>query len=498
MKKIIFTITALLIGGFSTAQKGYEYKFKVKGAESDSVAYLANFYGNKQYYNDTAVVNAKGEFVFKSKSEKKPGGIYSVVMQDKKSIFQFVVAEDEVAMETAKPDLTGNMKIKKSEENRVFYEYMKKMNQLQPAVQQLVQQRDATEDKDLKKELKKKIEDQTAEADEWRDAFFEKHDGMFITKVLKASKDPEIPEEVKNDADSTAQYRYYRKNFFKFVDLSDDRLIRTPVLHNKIDYYITKLTPQVPDSVCAAAKHIIDQTSGDSSLIFKYVVQHVTNVYEKSKMMGMDAVFVCMAEEYYMEGKAFWLDSTQFESIADHYTKRKRQVVGVKAENLILPTPEGEWTSMYDIEKDYTILVFWDPKCGHCKRELPKLKKFHDEWNDEVAVYSVSTSLHNEDWEKFIEEKELHNFINVSDNPDINKEAATFIQSKITTYNSLNFRDYWDIYSTPQLYVLDKDKKIIAKRLGAEQLADFISQHKKQSGTKNEGDVIQMEIVPEE
>lgn len=498
MKKIIFTLTALLIGGLSMAQKGYEYKFKVKGAEGDSVAYLANFYGNKQYYNDTAEVNPKGEFVFKSKTKNKPGGIYSVVLQDKKSIFQFVAVEPKIQMETAKPDLTGSMKIKQSEENKAFYEYMTMMNKMQPGIQQLVQQRDETEDAALKKQLKKKIEAETAKADAWRDTFFEKHDGKFIAKVLKASKEPEIPEEVKNDPDSTAQYRYYRDNFFKYVDLADDRLIRTPVLHNKIDYYITKLTPQVPDSVCNAAKRIISQTRGDSSLIFKYVVQHVTNVYEKSKMMGMDAVFVCMAKEYYMEGKAFWLDSAQFESIADHYTKRKRQIVGVKAENLILPTPEGEWVNMYEIDKDYTVLVFWDPKCGHCKRELPKIKKFHDEWNNEVAVYSVSTSLHNEDWEKFIKDKELQNFINVSDNPDINKEAATFIQSNITTYNSLNFRDYWDIYSTPQLYVLDKDKKIIAKRLGAEQLADFISQHKKQSGTKKEGDIIQMEIVPEE
>lgn len=495
MKNIIFFTTLLLTAQGIIAQQNYKFKFKVKGAEEDTVAYLANYYGKSQYYNDTAVVNSKGELVFEGKS--KPGGIYSVVLQDKKSIFQLVIAENEIHMETAKPDLTGNMKIKNSPENKAFYEYMRMMNQKQPAIAQLIEKRDNTEDANLKKDLKKQIDEKTAEIEEWRDDFFQRNEGKFIHKVLIASKDPEIPEEVKNDADSTAQYRYYRDNYFKYVDLSDDRLIRTPILHNKIDYYITKLTPQVPDSICKAAKSIISQTEGDSSLIFKYVVQHVTNVYEKSKMMGMDAVFVCMAEEYYMKGKAFWLDSAQFESITDHYTKRKRQIVGVQAENLILPTPEGEWTSMHDIDKDYTVLIFWDPKCGHCKRELPKIKKFHDEWGDDVAVFSVSTSLHNEDWEKFINDKELHGFINVSDNPDINKEAATFIQSGVTTYNSLNFRDFWDIYSTPQLYILDKDKKIIAKRLGAEQLADFISQHKKQSGTKSEGDLIQMEVVPE-
>ncbi|MFQ3326849.1 MAG: hypothetical protein ACI8YC_001488, partial [Salibacteraceae bacterium] len=37
--------------------------------------------------------------------------------------------------------------------------------------------------------------------------------------------------------------------------------------------------------------------------------------------------------------------------------------------------------------------------------------------------------------------------------------------------------------STPQVYVLDKDKKIIAKKLGVEQLADFIDNHSKEKST---------------
>ena len=64
-------------------------------------------------------------------------------------------------------------------------------------------------------------------------------------------------------------------------------------------------------------------------------------------------------------------------------------------------------------------------------------------------------------------------WINVSDNPEINKNAAKYIH--LTTLESLNFRDTYDIFSTPQVYLLDKDKKILAKKLSAEQLDDIIS-----------------------
>ncbi len=89
-----------------------------------------------------------------------------------------------------------------------------------------------------------------------------------------------------------------------------------------------------------------------------------------------------------------------------------------------------------------------------------------------VEVYSPCTEFETADWKKFVAEKELK-WINVSDNPEVNKNAAKYIH--LTTLESLNFRDTYDIFSTPQVYLLDKDKKILAKKLSAEQLDDILS-----------------------
>jgi hypothetical protein len=37
-----------------------------------------------------------------------------------------------------------------------------------------------------------------------------------------------------------------------------------------------------------------------------------------------------------------------------------------------------------------------------------------------------------------------------------------------------NLKEKFDIYSTPVIYILDKDKRIKAKRLGSEQVVDML------------------------
>ena len=200
----------------------------------------------------------------------------------------------------------------------------------------------------------------------------------------------------------------------------------------------------------------------------------------------MDAVFICISENYYAKGKAWWLNDKQLEDIMKMYNTRKNLVVGIKADNIILMDQDSNWRSLYDVKAKYTVLVFWSPTCGHCKKEMPKLKEFYDEWKSKgVEVYSVSTEFDNKDWPKFIKDNGF-TWIDVSDNPEINKNAPVLIRSGITTLNSLNFRDYWDIYSTPQYYLLDENKMIIAKRINSEQLPGFIEMYEKRIAAEKE------------
>lgn len=129
------------------------------------------------------------------------------------------------------------------------------------------------------------------------------------------------------------------------------------------------------------------------------------------------------------------------------------------APDMKMPSYTGEWFRLSEVSAPYTILAFWEPSCGHCKKEIPHLKSaILDQYSKYgVKVFAVYVQVDPDPWKEFIEEHQLEDFINVYD-----------------PYGSSHYRQFYHIKSTPTLFVLDKDKKIIAKKLGVEQIADFL------------------------
>jgi len=444
---------------------------------SDSVAYLVNWFGGKQYYNDTATINNKGQYIFEGEDPKK-AGVYGVLLGDKKSYVEFIIAEPEFSMTTSYGgDMMRKAVFTNSQENTAFQKYFNSMGRFQGETKMLQDQMKATEDEKEKAKIQEDIDTKLQVIKAFKKEFYKSHPELFCTKVFMASDDPEIPE-VPAGVEDPEQWKYmwFRKHYFDNIDLTDQRMLRTPVFHTKIDYYIQKLTPQVPDTICYETMRLAN-ISGEGTEIYRYIVQHTVNTYEKKKIMGMDAVFVGIAEQVYCQGKAYWLDEERTAEICERYEAMKNLVIGLPAENIILPDTGGYWTNLYEVDANYTVLIFWASDCGHCKKEMPKLlEAYHNMKDMGVKVFAVSTQFENKDWKKFVRENGL-DWINVSDNPEINTNAYWYITNNYSTINSLNFREYWDIFSTPQVYILDKEKKIIGKKIGAEQLEDFLTKY---------------------
>ena len=121
---------------------------------------------------------------------------------------------------------------------------------------------------------------------------------------------------------------------------------------------------------------------------------------------------------------------------------------------------------MYDLKNEFIVLYFWNPDCGHCKKSTPELNEAYDKIKKlNGEVYGVTTANYEEInmWKDFTKEHHLK-FINIGD---------PYFK------NQPHFRLIYDIQTTPQVYVLDKYYRIIAKRLGVDQVVDFIENYKK-------------------
>ena len=475
MRRLLIALFVLLSVSTFGQKKGYEIEFNIDGCQ-EGTAILAYYYGDKQYIKDSTKIDANGSFTFKG-DEVLDEGIYITVMPPDNKYFEVIIdADQHFVMSSKYGTPVKSMKVTGSEENKRFYGYLNFLNQQKAKSEPLSKQAESLQKADSigyrDTDEFKKLQEQMAVVDEevkdYKNKFIEDYPNALLSKVFLASKDPDVPEPPvleNGKTDSTFTWRYFKDHYWDNVDFSDDRIIRTPVFHNKLQRFMTKTIYQIPDSIIKEATLLVDKTQKSKEL-FKYTVFWITSHFETSKQMGMDAVFVHMAKNYYMTGQAFWADSTTIAKIGERARKLDYSLIGKTAPNLIMKDTSGVFQVLHGIQKDYTIAYFWDPECGHCKKVTPKVKEFYDKFKNEldVEVYGVNTNADERDsWLKYINENNL-NWINVED------------PEQKTAYKYL-----YDIYSTPVIYLLDKDKKIIAKRLGAEDLENFIRHYKKKN-----------------
>jgi peroxiredoxin len=476
MKKLL---AILFIFGFCfstfAGNTGYKIKVKINGLK-DTAIYLGNYYGNKQYYKDTAQVDGNGVCIFEGK-EPLPGGVYSLIFNNM-MLFEFIVNEPVIEFETDTTNYVKNLVVKKSEENKLFFNHLLFVSEKQRAIQ-LLQAKMENADEDGKKKLRKDMMTIGEEIKTFRLDMMEKNPNSLVTVIFNAMREPEIPsfEDEKNDSTiRLLQYNYLKDHFWDNFDFKDERLVRTQFYHSKLDKYLNKIVFQRPDSINKEVDWIINQTTKGGEL-FKYTVHYVTNSFEKSKIMGMDGVFVHMAQNYYTHELAFWVDSAQVEKIQERATAIAPLLLGKVTPNLkLLDTASVNWVNLHKLEADYIVLVFWDPDCGHCKKELPKMAEYYETIRDQnVLVYAVSSD-HNEEWKKFIRDHKM-DFINVAVPQEVYKDQQKvneYVLTGKTDVASLNYSATYDIFSTPQVYLLDKDKKIIGKKLDTDLLKQVL------------------------
>ena len=290
--------------------------------------------------------------------------------------------------------------------------------------------------------------------------------------------EPEIPEVTAPIANKQElQYRWYRDHYWDRVDFQDPRLVHDGSFHQILEMYWTRVLPQMPDSMLVEADRLIERTIGNDEM-FKYITHFVTFHSESSQVMCMDKVFVHMIDTYYATGKATWLKKEQLKKVMDRADELRDSQCGNRIPNIILPgLDQSDWVSLYDVKSKYTAVIIWESTCGHCKKELPKYRDIYADWKDKgLEIFAIGNDFDPEPWIDYVTEKGYDDWINVSDNPLVNAQdsASVLIYNGTTTLKSLNFRTTFDVFATPKVFLLDEDKRILAKQIGADQMLDIL------------------------
>jgi peroxiredoxin len=468
---LVFASLFLILTACAQPKPGHSIKFNISDMPNDKII-IAYHMSGKHFISDTINTNAKGEAELKGEQKKKKGIYLAVFPSLENKHFEFIIDNDQhFTVIAQKSDFSKNPQFKNSLENELFYKDVARMNDTRKQTEELRGRLENASDKE-KEQIKEQIEKLNKEFLNARLSMIDENKGMFYTTMLNMIREIEIPEAPKNESgepEPNFAFYYFRNHYWNYTDFSEEGILRTPIYHGKLMDYFDKYTVPAPDSIIVSCDIVLAKAAANEE-VFKYTLATILNKYANSKVMGHDAIYVHLVHNYYLKGKAPWTDPEQLKKMEERANAMAPLLLGKISPDLTLrDTTTKVKYRLHDINKDYTIVYIWDPECGHCKKSAPVLNDFLNRHkNESIAVYGISTVSieHIDKWKNFVREKQL-NWINVAD-----------------LYYETNFRKLYDISSTPQLFILDKDKKIIAKRLGADQLEGFFHNYLKSRDDK--------------
>lgn len=478
MKRLLLTGLLCLMSTFLFAKKGYKIEIKFKQDMPDEYVYLAHYYAKPLptiYKTDSAKVINKRSAVIDSK-DSVLGGIYMILFAERSKYVEFVLdngASMEMTIDTV--NMPANITFKNSPENTryVAYEqYLMGYGKKQAAIGEDMKAAKTEADTQA---VRNKYKAALKELVTYRQDYVKKYPGTYLANVFNALKVPEIPEgtfylEDKQTVDSNYAYRYYKTHFWDDFDFSDNRLMYSPIYDGKLDEYFNRLVVPLPDSMNAESDALLARTRKAKEL-FKYTLHWLARNAESSKVMGMDEVFVHLVEKYYMKGDAYWLDSASLSKYEDRAKKIAPNVLGNIAPELKLQDIHSlKDVSLHGVASKYTLVIFWSRECGHCMTEVPKLDSLYEKVLKQrgVKVYAVSTEGELSEIQKTVDKLTIGDWINVVD-----------------ANNKKEYRSQYDVYSTPKIYLLDDQKKIIGKGLDHSNIVEVLDWTEKKNKKKS-------------
>lgn len=478
MKKLLLfpalLITAFVLAQTGYQQNGYEIKVTLKPFRNEYI-YLGHYSGKQYPVVDSVKLNDKSEGVFKG-SQLLGGGIYIVVFPARNKFFEMLVDKQQhfsVIVDTA--TMATNKKFINSPDNDLFNQYQAYMNvkgrsmdSIHKALQSV-----STSSKDSVT-LNNRLQAINKEIAQYRKQLITKYPDNILTALLHLMEEPQIPPAEKHPGgkyDSVFAYRYFKDHYWDGVNFWDERICRTPasLFDERLDKYFNTLVFPSSDSVIKEIDWMLGYASVSKELTRYLLVKFATR-YLNMKYMWEDAVFVHLFEKYFAQKDYDWLTEQGKKLITDRAYSLMANIMGHPAENISLPDTAGNVRVLYSDSSVYTIVCFWDPTCGHCKETLPILDSmYRAKWKAEgVRIYAVAkeTEGTRKDWLDFIHQKKIGDWTNVYYSKEEEKQR---VNANIPSYSQL-----YDIQTFPTIYLLDKDKRIIAKKMTWQQTDEIL------------------------
>lgn len=384
--------------------------------------------GTQVYVSDTAIED--GFFSLKMPENAEPGTyrlVYAVPQEEYNFDIIFNGKEDIILSF----DKSTGLSIESSEENILLTDYFDQSKTIQEKIISFY-----TEGNSNPKKFNALIEEQKS----IQKGFTEKSKEFVARNFITANK-PYLP----SNFESIQEYIANSKvNYFNHIDFSNTTLQASGFLTDKVTNFVFTALPlnemtQLETEIAMQGNvKLINDKLVSVSEAYKF------HIFYTLWSQAAASKFNDLSDFIYSEYLISSAKLTNNQSIIQEIETHNRLRIGAKAPNIFFEK-EDKAITLYDLEEaDQYVLIFWSSTCGHCLKEVPVL---HKNLAKKTTVKVIAVGLEDDDVQWKIESEKLKNFEHVI---ALGKWQSDYAQ-------------LYAITATPSYFILDKEKKIIAK-----------------------------------
>jgi len=456
--KIPFLPALILIFAsfLSFGQANYSITGDIQGLSSKKV-YLSGYSGEKLRLIDSTTSDDKGKFIFTLKPTIV-SGLYRVSW-GKDKFLDLILNKENIVFYTTSENPADSVQILSSLENNLYFWYERRERLNQSKLELITPIVDYYPVKDaFYTMVTGEFESIQRSQEKAFDSLSGLYPGSYAMRILKLQKTPFLPAALSKDD----RVEYLKAHFFDKVDFNDTLLLKSNAWSNKAISYLglwgnSRFSQKQLETEFIKAVTILMNAASVNPDIYKFLLDYLLGGFDK---YHFEEVITYMADHF--QDPFSCEDQTKKSALQKKLDTFKKIANGKVAPDIDIPDMKGKMIRLSEIPAEYTLLIFWSSECHHCTDMMPRVRDIYDKQKPKrMEILAVSIDTSRREWTGFIKEEKL-DFLNASDLKGFDSKSA----------------DQYNIYATPTMFLLDREKKILAKPISYRELEQVLRENK--------------------
>lgn len=389
-------------------------KIKVNLENKNEVLYLVKYKSDKtQIIIDTSYNN-----VF-SNSEKIPEGIYIISDKKQQPIFEILIGKDQKFSLTVDNLMDLNSyKVKGCKETSSYFDVYSK------TIHNILYIKALESEIKYNPNNKAKIDSLKKSLYEYQESMLRKDNDSFLNTYIKSIENVIVPQDIEHIE------KYIIEHYFDNIPLCDSRILNSRLLKNKLDNFFNNyMKLQSPVYISEQIDNLLSKVK-DCHEVRDYILWYLYSRYFNTDNTDDEFIYIHLVDNYFSKLDIVNLSQNIRSEIVKRADILKKITIGHSAPTLLIIDNEGNEINLYDLDSKYIVLFFYKPECQRCIRDK-RILGLVEKRRKDIKAIRIDIS----DEEKY---KDITNTYNIS--------------------------------TTPEIYIIDRNKNIIAKGISAEEI----------------------------